>query len=145
MPNTETKPCIIDSIISKQENAYLIFEDAHFIAFLDHRPLFPGHTLLAPKKHTQTLTELDDDLIAPLFLLTKRMAKAVESAMEAHGSFVAMNNVVSQSIPHLHIHIVPRNKGDGLKGFFWPRTKYKDEGHILETQQKIRNCLSAYL
>lgn len=117
MPIQETS-CVIDLIVKKQEKAYILFEDEQFIAFLDHRPLFPGHTLLAPKAHYKTLYDLPTSLVSPLFILTQHIGAAVEKAMEAKGSFIAMNNVVSQSIPHLHVHIVPRNQHDGLKGFF---------------------------
>ena len=133
--------CIIDLIIKKQAKAYIVFEDADFVAFLDHRPLFVGHTLLAPKKHIKTLYDLPEALIQPFFTLTQKVGQAVEESMQAAGSFIAMNNTISQSIPHLHVHIVPRNKGDGLKGFFWPRTHYRDEAHIIETQEKIRHAL----
>ncbi|ASQ46653.1 HIT family protein [Legionella clemsonensis] len=135
--------CVIDLIVKKQEKAYIIFENEQFIAFLDHRPLFPGHTLLSPKEHFKTFYDLPPQLIADFSCLIQLMGKAVEQAMGATGSFIAMNNRVSQSIPHLHAHIVPRNKGDGLKGFFWPRTKYQDENHIRETQQKIIQQLNS--
>ncbi|STY31016.1 Histidine triad (HIT) protein [Legionella wadsworthii] len=134
--------CIIDSIVAKSEKSSIVFEDEQFIAFLDTRPLFPGHTLLAPKIHFKTLYDVPHSLIPPLFFLTQKIGKAVEKAMNASGSFIAMNNTISQSIPHLHIHIVPRNKQDGLKGFFWPRTRYENEGHMLEVQEKIRYQLT---
>ncbi|HHF7366103.1 TPA: HIT family protein [Legionella bozemanae] len=136
-----TSECIIDLIAAKKEKSFIVFEDENFISFLDSRPLFPGHTLLAPKVHIKTLYDVPDSMVLPLFLLTQRIGKAVEKAMEAAGSFIAMNNTISQSIPHLHIHIVPRNKQDGLKGFFWPRTHYKDEEHMREVQEKIRHQL----
>lgn len=136
-----TPECIIDLIIEKKEKAYIVFEDEQFIAFLDHRPLFPGHTLLAPKTHFRTLYDLPDSLVGPLFSLTKTLGTAIEKAMGASGSFIAMNNIVSQSIPHLHVHIVPRNKQDGLKGFFWPRTKYDNEAHFNEVLNKIKSEL----
>ncbi len=134
--------CVIDLIVAKKEKSFIVFEDEWFIAFLDSRPLFPGHTLLAPKMHITTLYDVPESMAAPLFLLTQRLGKAVEKAMGAAGSFIAMNNTVSQSIPHLHIHIVPRNKHDGLKGFFWPRTHYKDEEQMREVQEKIRHQLN---
>jgi histidine triad (HIT) family protein len=136
-----TPKCIIDLIIEKKEKAYIVFEDEQFIAFLDHRPLFPGHTLLAPKAHFRTLYDLPDPLVGPLFSLTKKLGTAIEKAMGASGSFIAMNNIVSQSIPHLHVHVVPRNKQDGLKGFFWPRTKYDNEAHLNEVLNKIKSEL----
>lgn len=133
--------CLIDLIAANKEKAHIVFEDRDFIAFLDHRPLFPGHTLLAPKQHYRTLYDVPPALVGPLFLLTQRLGTAVEKAMEAAGSFIAMNNTISQSIPHLHVHIVPRNKQDGLKGFFWPRTHYDDEAHPIAVRDKIRHCL----
>jgi histidine triad (HIT) family protein len=94
------------------------------MAFLDHRPLFPGHSLLIPKAHHETLADLPDDLVAPLFSNARLLARAVEQTFAARGSFVGINNKVSQSVPHLHVHIVPRRPKDGLRGFFWPRRKY---------------------
>ncbi|KTD13612.1 Histidine triad (HIT) protein [Legionella gratiana] len=132
------RECIFDLIVAKKEQAFFVFEDESFIAFLDSRPLFPGHTLLVPKAHIKTLYELPDTKVSSLFLLTKRIGRAVEKAMDAAGSFIAMNNTISQSVPHLHVHIVPRNKQDGLKGFFWPRTHYENEVHVREVQEKIR-------
>jgi len=133
--------CIIDLIAEKKEKACIVFEDDHFIAFLDTHPLFLGHTLLAPKTHYQTLYDLPPELVSPLFLLTQKIGIAVEKAMQAAGSFIAMNNTISQSIPHLHVHIVPRNKQDGLKGFFWPRTKYENAEQMREIQQNISSHL----
>ncbi len=133
--------CIIDSIVKKNEKAFIIYEDEHFISFLDIHPLFVGHTLLAPKEHYKTLYDLPHTLVSPFFLLTQRIGQAVERSMNASGSFIAINNKISQSIPHLHVHIVPRNKQDGLKGFFWPRTKYDNDEHMLAIQTKISNEL----
>ncbi|WP_454782106.1 HIT family protein [Legionella sp. WA2022007384] len=139
-----TNECVIDLIVAKKEKSFIVFEDEHFIAFLDSRPLFPGHTLLAPKMHIKTFYEVPEAQVAPLFLLTQKLGTAVEKAMGAAGSFIAMNNSISQSIPHLHIHIVPRNKHDGLKGFFWPRTNYKDEAEMLEVREKISRQLDKH-
>lgn len=139
-----TNECVIDLIAAKKETAFIVFEDENFIAFLDSRPLFPGHTLLAPKFHVKTLYDLPQSMISPLFFLTQQIGKAVENAMEASGSFIAMNNTISQSIPHLHIHIVPRNKQDGLKGFFWPRTRYENAEQTLEVQEKIKSELKKF-
>lgn len=134
--------CVIDSIVAKQDSAFIIYEDNDFISFLDKHPLFIGHCLLAPKEHFTTLYDLPQSLITNYFSLAQTIDKAIEIAMDAEGSFMAINNTVSQSIAHLHLHIVPRNKGDGLKGFFWPRTKYLSEQHSLETQEKIIQALS---
>ena len=119
--------CRFCSIIRRETPAALVFEDDQVVAFLDSRPLFPGHLLLVPREHHETLGDLPDRLIAPLFSVARLLARAVELALEAEGSFVALNNRVSQSVPHLHIHIVPRRRHDGLKGFFWPRSRYRDE------------------
>ena len=107
-----------------------MFEDDSSLAFLDHRPLFPGHCLLIPKAHVETLADLPEAGIAPLFSNAQLLAKAVEEGLGAEGSFVAINNRVSQSVPHLHVHVVPRRKKDGLRGFFWPRGKYQDAAEM---------------
>lgn len=118
-----------------------VFEDDVAVAFLDHRPLFPGHCLLIPRDHYETLADMPEALIQPFFRTTQRLAAAVERAMRAEGSFVAINNGVSQSVPHLHVHVVPRRRKDGLKGFFWPRHPYKDEQAIREAQSAIRAAI----
>ena len=123
-PEGKPKPeCLFCEIAAHRVAAKIVFEDEISVAFLDHRPLFPGHVLLIPKEHYRTLTDLPPELVGPFFLNAQHLTQAVQSAMKAEGSFVAMNNVVSQSVPHLHVHIVPRTKGDGLRGFFWPRLK----------------------
>jgi histidine triad (HIT) family protein len=112
------------------------------LAFLDHRPVFPGHCLLIPKAHYETFTDLPENLIGPFFRNAQLLTRAIESAMEAHGTFVAMNNRVSQSVPHLHTHIVPRRRKDGLKGFFWPRYPYKSEDEAELVQEAIRRSMA---
>jgi histidine triad (HIT) family protein len=107
--------------------ASLVFEDDRFIAFLDIHPLFPGHVLLCPREHFVTLPDLPVDLVGPMFVAGQMLTRAVESALTAEGTFLAINNTVSQTVPHLHLHIVPRRRRDGLKGFFWPRTRYQDD------------------
>lgn len=134
--------CIFCKVINRELAATLVFEDEISLAFLDHRPLFRGHSLLVPKNHFETLSDLPRELACPFFSSVQVLTKAVELALGAEGSFVAMNNRVSQSVPHLHVHIVPRNKKDGLKGFFWPRTKYANEAEILEVQQLIRSSVT---
>jgi histidine triad (HIT) family protein len=136
------KPCLFCQIISGALSSSLVFEDEISLAFLDHRPLFPGHSLLVPKKHFETLEDLPLNLVGPLFENVQLLSVAVEGAMSAEGTFVAMNNRVSQSVPHLHIHIVPRRKKDGLKGFFWPRSKYQSEEEIKSVQQAIRSSVA---
>ena len=135
--------CIFCRVVSGETSANVVFEDEVSIAFLDHRPLFPGHSLLIPKNHCETLSDLPGDLVGPFFKNAQLLARAVELGMGAEGSFVAMNNRVSQSVPHLHVHIVPRRRKDGLKGFFWPRNKYDGVEHIAEVQQSIQAAIAA--
>jgi histidine triad (HIT) family protein len=130
--------CIFCKVVSKELGATVVREDELTMAFLDHRPLFQGHCLLIPKQHYETLSDLPSKLIKPLFENAQLLAGAVEAAMGAQGTFVAMNNRVSQSVPHLHIHVVPRRKGDGLKGFFWPRTKYASHTEIEQVKDLIQ-------
>jgi len=134
-------PCIFCQVVSKSIDSPIVYEDEHTLAFLDHRPLFPGHCLLIPKAHYETLSDLPPALIEPLFSAAQRLARAVETAMRADGSFVAINNRVSQSVPHLHVHIVPRRKKDGLRGFFWPRNRYESQDAAIAAQQAIVNAL----
>jgi len=115
---------IFCQIIAGELEAAVVARTDELIAFLDHRPVFKGHVLIAPVRHVDTLLDLPTELMQPLLTLGQRIAAAQGSALGAQGSFVAINNVVSQSVPHLHLHVVPRTKGDGLKGFFWPRTRY---------------------
>ncbi len=133
--------CLFCRIVSGEIPATVVYVDPNAIAVLDHRPLFLGHTLLVPRDHVETLVELPSKLVGPLFTAAQSLAQAVPHAMKAEGSFVAMNNRVSQSVPHLHIHIVPRRKKDGLKGFFWPRTRYKDEEEMNAVGKKIAASL----
>jgi histidine triad (HIT) family protein len=134
--------CIFCRIIGGEIPAHTVFEDDVTQAFLDHRPLFPGHCLLVPRTHYETLLDLPSTLFAPLMGNAQMLARAVERGLEAHGSFVAINNRISQSVPHLHIHVVPRRRKDGLKGFFWPRQPYKDEASIIATQQALRAAIA---
>ena len=134
--------CIFCDIASGAELAEIVWRSADAVAFLDTRPLFPGHVLLIPVKHVVTLADLPAAEVGPLFQAVQKLELAVESAMESEGTFIAVNNRVSQSVLHLHIHIVPRTKGDGLKGFFWPRHKYESDEHLRETADKIRRALS---
>jgi histidine triad (HIT) family protein len=119
--------CVFCRIVAGELPAAIVYEDADHVAFLDQRPLFEGHTLLVSRAHVETLADLAPGAVGPFFTLTQRLAVAIPQAMEAAGTFVAMNNVVSQSVAHLHCHVVPRNFKDGLRGFFWPRTKYADD------------------
>ena len=129
--------CLFCRIVSGEVPATIVYEDDNSVAFLDHRPLFHGHTLLVPRVHVETLGELPVSLVGPFFKAAQLLSSVVETAMEAEGTFVAMNNRVSQSVPHLHVHVVPRRKKDGLKGFFWPRTKYKTDDEMLAVKKLI--------
>jgi histidine triad (HIT) family protein len=120
----------------------VVLEEEDVIAFLDHRPLFPGHCLVIPREHHETLPDLPPALLEPVFGAARLLAGAVVEAMGAEGSFVAVNNVVSQSVPHLHVHVVPRRRKDGLRGFFWPRTPYRDDQHADEVQDELRRTVA---
>ena len=119
--------CLFCAIVAGDVDAEIVFEDDVSVAFLDIRPVFHGHTLLVPREHHETLPDLPDELVAPYFANARLLSAAVRDAVGAQGSFVAINNVVSQSVPHLHVHVVPRVKKDGLRGFFWPRHKYRSD------------------
>jgi len=134
--------CVFCQIIEGDLAGAVVFEDDISIAILDHRPLFPGHTLLLPRIHYETLADLPENLLGQFFANVQLLAKAVEVALTAEGNFVALNNRVSQSVPHLHVHIVPRRRKDGLKGFFWPRNEYQDDEHIKKTQSAIEQAIS---
>jgi histidine triad (HIT) family protein len=121
--------CLFCSIVAGAAPAHVVLDDEVAVGFLDVRPLFPGHVLVVPRSHVETLHDLAAEAVGPYFERVQRTADAVREAMGAQGTFVAMNNTVSQSVPHLHTHVVPRTKGDGLKGFFWPRTRYADDAH----------------
>jgi histidine triad (HIT) family protein len=121
--------------------ALIVGESTQFLAFLDHRPVFAGHCLVVPRGHADTLTDLPGDVVGPFFTFVQRITRAVESGLAADGTFVAMNNKVSQSVPHLHVHVVPRRKKDGLRGFFWPRQKYENDEDARRTRDLIRAAL----
>ena len=133
--------CLFCKIVRGELAARIVFEDGGCIAFLDHRPVFPGHCLLVPKQHYETLIDLPTNLIEPVFRDVQLLARAVETGMQAHGTFVAMNNRVSQSVAHLHVHVVPRRRKDGLRGFFWPRYPYKSDEEAEVVQQAIRGAI----
>ncbi|MBO8195758.1 HIT family protein [Streptomyces oryzae] len=130
--------CAFCRIVTGAASAHRVHEDGEVVAFLDQRPLFPGHTLVVPRSHVETLTDLPEAAVGPYFTAVRRVTGAVERAMEADGSFVAGNNRVSQSVPHLHMHVVPRRRKDGLRGFFWPRSRYADESEAREVAARIR-------
>jgi histidine triad (HIT) family protein len=139
--STADAGCIFCRIVSGRAPAEVVLEDSDSIAFLDHRPLFPGHVLLAPRHHVVTLPELETPLLEGFFANAQRLCWAMEQALGAEGSFVAVNNRVSQSVPHLHVHVVPRRRGDGLRGFFWPRHPYADPEHAGQVAESIRRAL----
>jgi histidine triad (HIT) family protein len=125
--------------------AHVVFSDDVAIGFLDARPVFKGHVLVAPRAHYVTLADLPADLVGPLFTRVQRVSAAMPAALGAQGSFVGENNVVSQSVPHLHVHVVPRTKGDGLRGFFWPRGRYADEAEAADYARRLAEVLAPAL
>jgi histidine triad (HIT) family protein len=134
--------CLFCSIVAGTVPAHIVDETEHTVAFLDARPLFEGHTLVVPREHYVTLPDLPRELLEPVFATTQRLAGAMPVAFGAAGSFVANNNVVSQSVAHLHVHVVPRNPKDGLRGFFWPRSRYRDDAHAAQVASKLRAALT---
>jgi histidine triad (HIT) family protein len=135
--------CPFCAIAEGAEAGHVVFEDEISVAFLDNRPLFPGHSLLIPRQHLETLADLPDELVGPLFANARLLSRAIPEAMGKPGSFVALNNVVSQSVPHLHIHIAPRKPKDGLRGFFWPRRKYDSDEQMSEVAATVRGAVEA--
>jgi histidine triad (HIT) family protein len=133
--------CPFCAVVDGSQPTALVVDDAVVVAFLDHRPVFKGHVLVVPKAHVETLTDLPVEAVGPFFERVQRIALAVQDGLEADGSFVAMNNVVSQSVPHLHVHVVPRRRKDGLRGFFWPRTRYADDAEMADYASRIRDAL----
>ena len=134
--------CRFCQIIAGDEPSHLVYEDERTLAFLDNRPLFPGHSLLVPREHYEALGDLPDELVGPLFTAARLLSVAIPKAMKKPGSFVALNNVVSQSVPHVHVHVVPRKPKDGLRGFFWPRTKYDSEDQMRKVAERVRKAVA---
>ena len=137
--------CIFCQIVLGERPAQIVLESDHAVGFLDVRPLFPGHSLLVPRDHHVTLGDLPAAIVGALFADAQRLAVAVQEAMEAAGTFVAMNNHVSQSVPHFHVHVVPRRPKDGLRGFFWPRHKYDNDEEMGAVAARIRAALTSGL
>jgi histidine triad (HIT) family protein len=133
---------IFCQIIAGAVPAHFVLDDGVAVAFLDRRPVFPGHVLVVPRRHVDTLTDLEPSEVGPYFERVRRVTAAVQVGMGADGSFVALNNVVSQSVPHLHTHVVPRRRKDGLRGFFWPRLHYDDEAHMAAVASRISAALT---
>lgn len=136
-----SNPCLFCRIVAGEEPAQVVYDADDVVGFLDARPVFKGHVLLVPREHVDTLLELSDEQMVPVLRAAKKVAAALMAAFDAKGSFVAINNVVSQSVPHLHVHVVPRTKGDGLRGFFWPRTTYA-AGEAEEYAEMLRAALT---
>ena len=135
--------CVFCAVAAGEADAHVVWDDGEVIAFLDRAPVFPGHVLVVPKPHTETLVELPAERLPHLFEVVQRVAQAVEAevGLGAHGSFVAINNRVSQSVPHLHVQVVPRRRMEGLRGFFWPRQRYADEADMARTAEFVRRGL----
>jgi histidine triad (HIT) family protein len=134
--------CKFCAIARGEIDARVVFEGRRTLAFLDHRPVFPGHVLLIPREHRDTMLDAEPDLLGALVTDAQLLARAVEAGLGADGSFVAVNNRVSQSVPHLHVHVVPRRRKDGLRGFFWPRNPYRDDSHAEEVQEALRDAVA---
>jgi len=135
--------CSFCAIAAKEKPAVIVLEEEEMIAFLDYRPLFWGHSLLIPRPHYETMSDLPARLIGPLFQGACRLSLAMEEGLEAAGSFVAVNNKISQSVPHVHVHVVPRRPKDGLRGFFWPRTRYDSDEQAHDVAARLRAALEA--
>jgi len=135
--------CTFCQIVAGEVRGHVVLDEPDVVGFLDARPVFKGHTLLVTREHHVTLPELPGSLLTPLFTAAQRVAAVVPDAFDAQGTFVALNNVVSQSVAHIHVHVVPRTKGDGLRGFFWPRQKYEDEDDAAAHAQRLRDALGS--
>ena len=135
--------CRVCQIVAGALPTEVVHETPEIVAFLDHRPLFPGHTLVVPREHVETLPDLTAAAVAPFFTEVQRLARVIPGALAAEGTFVALNNVVSQSVPHLHVHVVPRRRKDGLRGFFWPRRRYESPEEAAAFASAIRRALAA--
>ena len=135
--------CVFCRIVAGEVPAHFVLQDDETVAFLDARPVFKGHLLVAPRQHHETLADLPPAAVGPLFQRVRLLSAAVPAALGAQGTFVAVNNVVSQSVPHLHAHVVPRTKGDGLRGFFWPRQRYASEDEAAEYARRIRDAVAS--
>jgi histidine triad (HIT) family protein len=133
--------CAFCRIVAGDAPAEVVLDEHDVIAFLDARPVFKGHALVVPRAHIETLADVSADLLAALFTAVQRCAAAMPDALGAQGSWVSLNDVVSQSVPHVHVHVVPRTKGDGLRGFFWPRTKYADDTEAADYAKRLRTAL----
>ena len=138
---TAKTECVFCQIAAGALPADVIFADQRVVAFLDARPVFKGHTLVVPRPHLATFAALDPETLGALFATAQRISAAVESGLQADGTFVAMNDKISQSVPHVHVHVVPRRRKDGLRGFFWPRVRYQDAAEQSDYAARIRTAL----
>lgn len=145
MYRAPVRDCAFCGIAAGGEPDRVVFEDEVSVAFLDRRPVFHGHTLLVPREHHETLMDLPGDLVGALFANARVLARAMEEGLGAEGSFVAVNNRVSQSVPHVHVHVVPRRRGDGLRGFFWPRHPYEDDAQAERVARALREAVARIL
>ena len=136
--------CVFCAVVAGEHAADLVAETEHTVAFLDRAPLFKGHTLVVPRLHVETLRDLPDELVGPYFTELRRLTAAVQDGLGADGVFVAQNNVVSQSVPHLHVHLVPRRRKDGLRGFFWPRERYADAAEARAFADRFREAWAGW-
>ena len=134
--------CLFCAVVAGSEPSHVVLDEPDVLAFLDHRPVFKGHVLVIPRLHVVTLPDLPTELLAPVFGVVARCATAMVEGLGADGSWVAQNNIVSQAVPHLHVHVVPRRRGDGLRGFFWPRQKYEGEAEMVEYATRLRAALA---
>jgi histidine triad (HIT) family protein len=135
--------CVFCRIIAGEVPADMVLDDDEFVAFLDARPVFKGHVLVLPRRHYVTLADLPVPAVGPLFERVRLLSAAIPAALGAQGTFVALNNIVSQSVPHLHVHVVPRTKGDGLRGFFWPRQRYASQDEAAQYARRIADAVTA--
>jgi len=134
--------CLFCAVLAGSEPSHVVLDEPDVVAFLDHRPVFKGHLLVIPRVHVVTLPDLPAELLAPVFGVVARCATAMVEGLGADGSWVAQNNIVSQAVPHLHVHVVPRRRGDGLRGFFWPRQKYDGEQEMVDYATRLRAALA---
>jgi histidine triad (HIT) family protein len=135
--------CVFCQIRDGERSGHVVLDEPEVLGLLDHRPLFPGHTLLLPRTHVATLAELPDGAATALWSAGRRVAAALRPALDARGAFLALNDEVSQSVPHVHLHVVPRRPRDGLRGFFWPRTRYADQSEAESVAAAVREALAA--
>ena len=135
--------CVFCRIIAGEVPAQIVLDDEEFVAFLDARPVFKGHVLVVPRHHYVTLADLPVPAVGPLFERVRLLSAAIPAALGAQGTFVALNNVVSQSVPHLHVHVVPRSRKDGLRGFFWPRQRYASDAEAADYARRIKDAIAA--